>query len=55
MVTEEKILQVQEYIEKQKAWIIKALDYEENQSEIIQCKLYAQFDTLRKIESLIKE
>lgn len=39
-----------EEIEKMKEWLIKALDDEENQSELMQVKLYAKLDLLRWLE-----
>lgn len=54
MTDTEKIVELKNYIEKQRAWLIKALDYPENQDTPTQCKLYAELDSLRKIENIIK-
>ena len=54
MTDTEKIIELKNYIEKQRAWILKALDYPENQDDMTQSKLYAELDGLRKIENVIK-
>ena len=54
MTDTEKIVELKNYIEKQRAWILKALDYPENQDTPTQCKLYAELDSLRKVENIIK-
>lgn len=39
-------MKTQDEIKERIAWLNKAIDYEENQNDIMQAKLYSQLDTL---------
>ena len=40
-------MKTEEEIRKRLDWLIKALDDEDNQTQIQQCKLYAQIDFIK--------
>lgn len=51
-----KLENAKEEFAERKAWLEKALKYDENQTMVQQCKLYAQLDQIKwAIELLEKE